>query len=53
MGLNKFEKLIRDAEWRIGSYIAQGGNQEDIYVKEQIARIRRWEIEAAKISDKE
>lgn len=52
MGLNKFEKLIKDAEWRIGSYIAQGGNQEDKYVKEQIVRIHKWEIEAAKISDK-
>ena len=37
-----YEKLIHDAEWRIGSYISTGGNSKDEYVKKQISKIRDW-----------
>jgi len=40
-------RLILDAERRIGSYIATGGDQTDNYVIEQIAKIRKWEAEAS------
>lgn len=37
------EEFIRDAEWRIGSYIATGcSSSQDKYVQEQIAKIRVW-----------
>jgi hypothetical protein len=42
-----FEDLIRDAEWRIGSYIATGGNSTDEYVQEQIRKIRDWNQQMA------
>lgn len=37
-----YQELIRDAEWRIGSYIASGGNSEDEYVKDQVQKIQTW-----------
>ena len=39
---DKYESAIYDAERRIGSYIAGGGKSEDIYVKDQIKKIRIW-----------
>lgn len=34
--------LIKDAKWRIGSYIAAGGSSNDEYVKGQIRKIHSW-----------
>ena len=45
MGL---DSLIRDAERRIGSFIASGGSQDDKYVQEQIAKIKAWAEALAK-----
>lgn len=47
MDRQSFEDLIRDAEWRIGSYIATGGNSTDEYVQEQIRKIRDWNQQMA------
>ena len=45
-----YEDLIHDSEWRIGSYIASGGNSEDEYVKDQVQKIQTW---TAKLVDLE
>lgn len=36
------EHLINDAERRIGSYIACGGEKTDPYVQAQISKIKAW-----------
>jgi hypothetical protein len=41
------EDLIHDAERRIGSYIASGGNSSDQYVLDQIEKIRGWNQQMA------
>lgn len=41
--------MIRDAEWRIGTYIASGGTSSDKYVKDQISRIEKWYDELNKV----
>lgn len=41
-------KLIHDAEWRIGSFIAAGGERNHTYVDKQVQKIEEWakQIEA-------
>jgi len=44
-----YAALIEDAERRIGSYIASGGNSLDQYVKAQVEKIERWTEQLAEI----
>jgi hypothetical protein len=37
-----YDAAIKDAERRIGSYIASGGTSEDRYVVSQVAKIHLW-----------
>lgn len=36
------QKLIYDAEWRIGSFIAAGGERNHTYVDKQVQKIEDW-----------
>lgn len=40
--VDMYECLITDAERRIGSYIVQGGDSNDPYVRQQVAKIVKW-----------
>lgn len=47
MDRQALEDMIHDAEWRIGSYIASGGNISDQYVIDQVEKIRGWNQQMA------
>jgi predicted nucleotidyltransferase len=56
MEADKYERLIRDAEWRIGSYVATHNIEiQDQYISRQIDRIKKyynaWENEALRPSN--
>jgi hypothetical protein len=49
--LNKYDAMIADACYRIGSYIAGGNSTDDPYIQDQITKIRQWEKERKAGSD--
>lgn len=44
------QEAIKDAEWRLGSYLAMDGCEKtDKYAQDQISRIRQWATELDKM----
>lgn len=40
--ITALQELIHNAEWRIGSFIAAGGERDHVYVNTQIKKIEAW-----------
>ena len=49
--MSTLTELIKDAEWRIGSYISGGGHSDDLYVQDQLKKIFDWTDEIHKRRD--
>jgi hypothetical protein len=44
MDADSYTRLIKDAEWRLGCWIAGGGKAQDDYARKQIKNIRVWSV---------